>query len=219
MENENKELVETKEMKIEEIQSKMNEMLNMGEIENLIKSNEVEIEVDGVKYRVRKPTFAQKRATYDQKVKKFTELIQNSNFILEADLKATYLKRGVDIDAMQTQMAEKTAIRDSLMFQLGKAIKDQASDMDLKGFKEQINAINSEIQTISIKKTQLLEYSIENQVMITTYSYLTFLTAEKKDGDNWVPVWNKYEEFLNDSKNLANRFSYYVAMLTGPDEI
>jgi len=208
-----------KEQEINEVQKKINEVLNLGEIEDLIKSNEKIFEVNNITYRVRKPTFKQRQEAYKKRIEKFTELLQNDKYVLESDLKTSYLKRNIDIDAMTRSIQNKMNNRDSLMLKLGEMIKNKVAENELETVKNEVQALNKEIQRLSIQKTNLLEFCIENQVAIYTYSYLTFLLAEKKEGDNWVRVWNTWEEFENEKEGLINRFSYYVTMMSGWEEM
>jgi hypothetical protein len=105
------------------------------------------------------------------------------------------------------------------MIKLGELIKNKGNEIELNNFKNEIEILNSEIGLLSIRKTSFLEFSLENQVMIYTYSYLTYLLAEKKEGENFVRVWNTYADFENDKENLVNKFSYYVTVMTGVEEL
>jgi len=203
-----------KELEIKEVKDKITEILNIGEVEELIKSNEKIFEENGITYRVKKPDSKQKKETYEKKIEKFTELLRNDKFVLEKDLKELYLKRGIDIDGMTKKIREKMNSRDDLMFRLGEAIKNKAPIPDLETFKKEIQSLNEEIQDLSIEKTRYLEASIEQQVMIHTYSYLTYLIGEKKEGDNWVRIWNSWDEFENDKDKIANRVSYYCTLMS-----
>ena len=185
------------EKETEELRKKLTEVLNLSEIEALIKSNEHVFEYGGVTYRVKRPNFKQKQEAYRKRIEKFTELLTNEKYLLENDLKKSYLKRGIDIDAIQQEMQTTINRRNNLMSSLGEALKNQAPDPDLKKIKEEIDVLNDKVQVLSIKKTSLLEFSIEQQLTIFVYSYLTFLLAEKKEGDNWVRLWNNWDEYEN----------------------
>jgi len=113
-----------KELEIKEVKDKITEILNIGEVEELIKSNEKIFEENDITYRVKKPDSKQKKETYEKKIEKFTELLRNDKFVLEKDLKKLYLKRGIDIDGMTKKIREKINSRDDLMFRLGEAIKN-----------------------------------------------------------------------------------------------
>lgn len=209
-----------KELKIEEIKKKVNELLKIDEVEELVKSNEKILEIDGLTYRIRKPTFKQKQETYQKRVEKFTELLSNDKYKMEADLKTIYLKRNIDVDKMTAQVQSLMLKRDDFLFKLGDAIKNNAPDSDLQSLKKEIETLNLDIQSVVIEKTRLLEFSIEQQVLIYTYSYLTYLLAEKKESENnWVRVWNTWEEFENDKSNLSNKFSYFTTMMNSLEEM
>jgi len=220
MENiENKAVEQNNETTIKEVQDKLKDILNLNEMENLIKSNEIEFDYKDTKYRVKKPTFSQKQEAYKKRVEKFTELIQDPKYILESDLKITYLKRNVDIDAMTREMLELIQKRDKLMVELGGVIKDKGTESELKQYKEEIEKLNNQIQILNIKKSSYLEFSLENQVMIYTYSYMTYLLSEKLVEDKWVKVWATYQDFENDKEGIVNKLSYYTTLIFGVEEL
>lgn len=205
---------EQKEIKIEEVEKKVKEILNISEVEDLIKSNEKIVDYKDVTYRVKKPNFRQKQETYSKRVERFTYLLKDDKYMLESDLISNYKKRGIDIDDISKKINDLQIKRNDLMFNLGEAIKKGSSDSDLNKYKEEIESLNNEIRILTFQKTSYLEFSIENQVMIYMYSYLTFILTEKKDGENWVRLWNTWEEFQSSSEDLINLLSYYITMLT-----
>lgn len=207
--------MENKEQEINELIRKATEALNLTEISDLIKSNEKVFEINGIIYRIKKPTYKQKQEVYKKRIEKFSELIKNDKYLLEKDLKTQYLKRGIDIDKINLDIRNKVTKRDDLMLKLGEEIKNSAADNVLELLKKEIKEYNTEIQEISLNKSSLLEYSIEQQMNIFVFSYFAYLLAEKKDGENWVRVWNSYEEYENGEQEIINSFSYYATMLVG----
>jgi len=207
--------------KIEEVTKKVNEVLDLSKIEDLIKKNEIEFELDGQKYRIKKPDFKQKQEAYQKRIEKFTELLGNEKYLLEDALKKMYLKRGIDIDGMFKKTVQLQKERDSFSMKLGELIANKGSESEMEQYRLEIERVNREIQEFSMKRTVFLEFSIENQVLIYTYSYLTSMITEKliKDGDSekWVNVWNSLEEFQQDKEKVSNRISYYAAFIIGMD--
>jgi len=199
----------------DEIRQKLTDLINLNEIEALIKSNEQIFDVQEVSYRIKKATSKQKQEAYVKRVEKFTELLKDKKYILENELKKIYLERGIDIDDMVKTIANLIVKRDRIMVQLGEMIKNGSPDNELETFKNEIIELNSIIQSVSIKKTSLLELSIEQQVMVYTLSHLTYLLVEKKDGENWVKCWNTLDEFEQASEELINRCTYYVTVMSG----
>jgi hypothetical protein len=76
------------------------DILDLSEMDDLLKSNEKIFDMDGITYRVRKPNNKEKREVYQKRIEKYTELLNNEKYSLEEDLKKSYKRRGIDIDAM-----------------------------------------------------------------------------------------------------------------------
>ena len=201
------------EEKKEDIVSKTNDLLNLNEIEDLIKSNEKIFELNNISYRIQKPNFKQKQEVYKKRIEKYTEFLKDDKYLLEKDLKEIYKKRGIDLDLIDSDLKNRIIRRDEFMLKLGEEIKNNSPEDVLKLLKNEIELINSEIQELSIKKSMLLEVSIEQQLNIFMYTYFTYLLLEEKEGENWVRVWDTYEEYENGNSEVINLASYYVTMM------
>ena len=77
---------EKTEQEIKEIKDKIQDILNLNEIEELIKKNEHIFEFEGITYKVAKPNFKQKQEAYKKRIEKFTELLQNDKYMLEKNI-------------------------------------------------------------------------------------------------------------------------------------
>jgi hypothetical protein len=199
---------------MEEMNRRLQEVLNSNDMEDTLTNNEKIFELDGITYRIRKATNKQSLETYKKRVEKYSELLQDKKYMLENDLKKVYLNRGIDVDAITADIRNLITKRDTTMVHLGEAIKNSASEEDLATLKKEIEEINLEIQKLSFRKSQLLEVSIEQQVLIFTYNYLTFLLPEKKEGENWVKVWASYEEYENSNSKLVDKCAYYITLMS-----
>lgn len=208
-----------KEKTTDEIMAKMNDMLNFNEIANLIKNNEQIFELKGVTYRIMKPSYKQRQEVYKKRIEKYTELLKDDRYLLERDLKKIYKKRGIDLDEMDIILQNKMKKRDDFMIKLGGEIKNNANDQTLNILKDEIESINLEIQKLTMEKSSLLEISLEQQLGVFVYTYFVFLLAEKKEGDNWIKVWNTYGEFENGDTELINRLSYFSTLMIGNESI
>jgi len=170
---------------------------NVALAEAAIHNNELEFELDTILYKVRKSTFAEKQAANKYRMKKFIELLKDPDTILEKDLKKLYKNKGIDLDGVEKQLLELDSQQKSLMLTLGQAIKENKSKVELEKYKVEIIQISNTIQELNQQKQQLLEFSLENRILMDVYSYMIWMISEKKVGDNWVKVWNKFEDFLN----------------------
>ena len=68
-----------------------------------------------------------------------------------------------------------------------------------------------------MKKSLMLELSVENQLMHFVYIYVAFMTTEKNENEQWIRVWNTFEEFENDSSTLFNLATFYATLLTSSE--
>lgn len=207
--------IEQTEQPEKDIVKEMNEILDLTEIAELIRNNEKIFEVNGITYRIKKPTYKQKQEVYKKKIEKYTELLKDERYLLEKDLRELFKKRGVDIDKMDIELKNKMKKRDDLMIRLGGALKLGQPENELKILELEIKDLNNEIQDKSIERAKLLEISLEQQLSVFVYTYFVFVLAEKKDNDNWVKVWNTFDEYEEGDQELINRFSYYCTMMLG----
>jgi len=221
--NKEKEVIETKESpiskeqlnqeKISEIREQINKVTNSDLLEKIIQDNQFEFKHEDILYRVVAPTFEQKQNANQKRLAKYMELLRNPDLVMEAELRQLYKKKGIYIDEMDKQFNALVNKKESYMFKIGKALKEKKSEQELQVYKSEIEKIIAEQQEISIKKTTLLEYSIEHQIMIYVYSYLTYLIAEKKIEDKWIPVWATYEQFMQDKTSIINTVTFYASLI------
>ena len=102
---------------------------------------------------------------------------------------------------------------------LGKELKENQSPKQLKYYKEEIEKLRAEVNDIINKKTVLLEFTIENQLLVYIYNYFTHLVTEKKivnketEEVTWKRVWNTFDEFLNADEILIGTANTYLTIL------
>jgi len=200
--------------------SKMNDIIESTLVEEVIKDNKSEFELDGVKYKIEKPNHKIKSEAYRMKTEKFLSLLGEKNkdgtfkYLLEDDLKKAYKERGIDIDKMGIKMTELEGKKNQFKFKIGKSLADKKNVSDIEIFKKEIEDINLEERKLSIKKAKLMEYAIEQQVLIFVYSYLIYLSAYKlNEKKKWVRVWNSFDEFENDQERIINNISFNATFI------
>jgi hypothetical protein len=195
-------MTESTEKKEKDILAEIKESVNLDELENILINNEIVFEHNNKKYRVQKPTQKQKSDLYQAKVKKYTELIQDKSYMLEKDLIKQYKDRGIDINAIDTEILELERQKKDYKIKLGEALEKKLMS-ELKKLKDIIEDIKSQQHQLSIKKTSLLEISIEQQSTLYGYSYLAYLLAEvniakENEPDKYEKVWKSWKEYENE---------------------
>jgi hypothetical protein len=205
------------ENKIDEVkalQEKVNKFLEMEKVVDLLTKNVVEFEHDGIKYRIRKPTYKQKMEVNEKRIYKYTDQLKNTSLLMEKDLIEIYKKRGIDIPALDSKILTLDKTRKALMLKLGEGLKQLLPDTELKTLKDEIQSILKEQQELTLQKILYLDSSVESQVNIYVFTYLGFLLTERQDGGNWVRGWIDYEEFMNQPDSLINTITFYVTFVS-----
>jgi hypothetical protein len=202
------------------IKKEIIEDLDVEKTKELLKNNTFEFQYKDIKYRVRKPTYGEKKEAYEKRGEKHNQLLTiknedgNYRYKTISQLKKLYKERGdVDIDDLENRFTVLERQKEKYQLRLGEALKRKASDKDLELFRDELKKILIQQQTLTFEKTKLLEYSIENQLDVYTYTYLTYLVAEVYKDDKWVKLWNSWEEFENTPEDIVNEISFYAVLI------
>lgn len=199
---------------LEAIKKQVSETLTETTVEEAVNSNVMEFEHEEKTYRVRKPNFREKKQVHSLRVRKYTELLKNDDYLLHDDLIALYKKRGTDVELLDKQLVALEAKKKDLQIKLGKAIKDNRPDQELVTYKVSIENIITQQTEISLKKINLFQYSIETQVNIFACAYLAYLVSEIKiDENNWKRVFKTYEKFEEEDSALSNKLLMYATLM------
>jgi hypothetical protein len=204
---------------VQSTEEKLQEVLDTGFVEKALQSNIVEFEHKEINYRIRKPTFKEREETNKTRAEKQIKLLKEKDeqgiykYLSEEDLRKLYKDRGVDINELEGKIENLKLQQELTLKKLGKALADKASDKELNLLKEEIETIKSQLRKASIKMTDLFDCSIEQQVLIYTYSYLTYLILEKKEGDKWIRAFKSYNEYLEADEKLVNQASVISSII------
>ena len=175
-------------------------------MEDLVKDNKIEWKVNDIIYRVRKPNAIEQDEISTIRRKKYLEFIKDPTYLFKKQWIIEYKTKGIDINEMENKVRLLDAdIKDSLL-RLAKSQEPK----DISILKDEILKKRDEQFSISIEITDLLTHSIENQLMVTVNSYMTYLVLEKKDGENWTKVYKDYSEFMKDDNECIASAFYYL---------
>lgn len=183
-------------------------------VEDVLSNNEYEFKYKDVDYKVVKPSFKQKQEVYRKKSEKFSSLLKNKELLLEKDLIAQFKERGININEFDDKIAVLEQEKNSLKEKLGKALAIGAPESDLKTFKDEIIKIINEQTSLTVQKFSYLQFSLENQLKMFAYTYVTILITFVKKDDKWVRIWNTFEEFeAYEDEDFINSISFYTGMI------
>lgn len=194
------ESTENKEIKEQTMLEKIKETINLDELENILMNNEIKFNHKDKEYRVKKPTQKQKSDIYQSRVKKYTELIQDKGYMLEEDLKKQYKSRGIDVDNIDKQILELERQKKDFKIKLGEALEKKLADKELEHLANKIEELKNSQHKLSMRRTTLLETSIEQQSILHGYSFLAYLLAEvnvakNNEPEKWERVWESWKEY------------------------
>ena len=197
----------------EKAASDLQEMLVSSVTEEVVKTNEIEFVYDKTTFRVKKPTSRLRLLLNEKRLEKYNSLLTDKRYKFEEDLKKLYAEKGVSLDDLTREFNILESKKKSIQQKIGEMLKQETvSNPDLGSFTGEIEDIARQEYEISLKKNALLEFSIENQLALFTYSYLTFLVTEKKENEMWIKAWDTYEIFLDTEEGLVNRAVFYMTL-------
>lgn len=219
---------EKKELNKREIAEKLLKTINeldMGSaVERKIKDNKIIFKVAGKIYRVRRPTYQEQMDSEKFRRTKYVELVNDKSMLFKKQWVKKYKEKGIDLDKMDIDVIALQNKVESIMLRLAKS----QNDKDVKKLRDEIVELRTEQAMISVEKTDLLSYSIEDQLMIAVNSYYAYLLLEKpveineddkevEDG-KWVRVFDKYEDFTvsQDSDLITKTYRYVSDLIYTP---
>lgn len=182
--------------------------------EELIKDNQIEFTIQDKTYRVRLLNLREKEELDTLRRKKFGQLIQDLDILLEKDLIQVYKNRGINILDMDEKLKKlDTEILDKRL-SLGESIANNEGEEILKTYHEQIEKLELEKQILFIQKNTLLEFSLENQILLYVSQIISYLSTDIKINGEWKRLWNTIEEFLNcNDEMLINKVASLTMLL------
>ena len=182
-------------------------------IEEVTRNNIAEFNYKGGVYRVVRPNYQQKQEIYKERVKKFTSLLRDKEYVLEKDLKKSFLERGIDIDGMSKQAQQLEIRKIELQVKLGNLLKNEASDTDCAILKEDIIKVDQEINGLLLERQTLLEFSLENQVLLHIYNHMTYIITERKDAEGkWNKAFGNFDDFMKSEEELVTKLAFLITM-------
>lgn len=190
------------------------ELLNA---ESMIKDNKIEFFIEDKKYRVRLLNLAERNELDNLRRKKFGQLTQDKDILMEKDLIKQYKERGIDLVDLDDQINKLNAQEFDLQIKLGEAISKNNGEVILNTYKENIDELQQKKNTITAQKSLLLEYSLENQLLSYVYQVFTYLSLEEFVNETWKRKFNTFVEFEKSLEDkivtTAAQYSILLQML------
>lgn len=182
-------------------------------MENIIKDNKIVFESGGKSFRVKKPTLSEQQEIDSIRRKKYMELVRDDSFMFRKQWIEIYKKKGIDINKMTDDINRMKDDLRSLLLRLAKTAEPKA----VKLLKDEVNKLKDKMFSLSIEMTDLLVYSIEDQLTIHVNSYTTYVVLERNEGGKWTKNFKSYKDFENSGNDdlIGKAFKFLNDLMYG----
>jgi hypothetical protein len=196
---------------VKNVAKKISELNQIEEIEDLLKNNFIKFEHKKDKYKVRIPTIKEREEVRGERTRKYYELLEDNRYKLKEVLIKIYKeKQNIDIEQIEDDIIKLQSQINDLRV---KAItsKDKKTQKTLR---DEIEYLLEKQTDLSIKKRDLLQYSIEEELVEYCNYYLTYLVLEKEINNKWEKVFTTYDDFSSSLDNeLILKAVNYLSLL------
>ena len=196
---------------MDEVAVKLREINEMDVLEQYLQDSINEFVYLDKHYRVHKPTPVEKEVANKERMKKYFEMLKDSNYMFRKALVSLYKTKNIDIDAMDFEVKNLFLSEKGLLKRLG----ETADPQDIELLEKEIMSIRRQQQDIFLQKEELLKYCIEQQLEDFLKFYLVYLVLEVKNGENWERVYKSYVDFMNSPDDMlqAKAAQVFAVML------
>jgi hypothetical protein len=190
-------------------------LLALAEIEDvtkmseLVKNNVIEFLVEGITYRIRKPNFTERQEIDTARRKKYLAFISDDSYFFRKQWYEKYLKKGINIDQMETKVKGYQQEIEEVLLRLAVAVEPR----DVELLKKEIYALRDSQFNLSMEVTDLLAFCIEQQLLVYVNSYSTYLVLEKKTEEIWKKAYENYDEFMKSNDKCIEQAFMYINYL------
>jgi len=202
----------SKEILQKDLAKKLQQLNEKEQLEGIIKDNKIEFEIKGIKYRVHKPTNAEGLQVRKARTKKYIELLKDDTYMLREQLIDLYKGKGVDIEQLEADIKEISLQIEDIQEKVA-PIPTESKEI-ISNYEQQVKDLIQKQSEISIRLSELLEYSVENEILEFSNLFLIYSVLEKSKDDKWVKCFDNYDAFLNsDNEALILEATYNLSML------
>lgn len=166
--------------------------------EEMLKDNKIPFEVKGVHYRIRLLNLREKEELDSLRRKKFGQLLQDPDLMIEKTLIKVYKEKGIDISEIDNKINKLESEIHNKKLALGESLAKNHNQSVLSAEDKTLVKLIEEKGILTIQRSTLLEYSIENQLLNFVAEVITYLSTEIENSEGkFVRMWKTLEDFRN----------------------
>lgn len=215
-----------KEKLVSDLVNKVKNLNDKEKLEDLLKNNNAEFTIDKITYRVSKPNGAKNKELRRARNERFFQLLKDPSFKLKEVLIKELKEKGYDIIAEELKIKEIGYTIEDIEAKVAEVPTE--STQVLKDYEKDVDELKQKQAEISVRIDELMEFSIEQELLEFSNNYLIYSVLEKevedrsvevKEEDNyskkWINAFKTYEEYLDsDNEPLRLESLYYMSMIT-----
>jgi len=168
------------------------------EAESIIKDNKIKFQTGEIQYRVRLPNYLEQLEVEKFRRQKYLDFVKDSKMLFRKQWIEIYKAKNIDIEKMDREIIEIQAKIDNFRIKSAQETKENQDKIN-----QEILSLIYKQAIINVEKNDLLSYCIEEQLMIETNAYQTYIVLEKfMDDKEWVKVYSNYEEFSKSDDSI-----------------
>ena len=198
---------------IKKILDNMTEEYQIDKVKDLIKNNQIEFDYLEKNYRVRLLTPKEVDELDLIRRRRFGQLIRDKDILLESDLIVAYKEKGIDIKSIDEEINHINNQITDQNYKLGEALAKTPGDTILNTYKKEIINLTYKLRELTIQRSHLLEYSLENHLQNYVAQAISYLCLDKKVEDKWIRAFDTLDDFMSQDDRLVNLVAMYSTYL------
>ena len=185
-------------------------------LEEVIQDNKIKFIVGDKTFRVCKPSVQEQETINTERRKKYAKLVDDDSYYFRKQWIEKYNKKGIDINKMESDIIKLHDNIKSLLLRLA----SESGEDNVKKLKDEIMKLRTKQNDINIEKVDLMMHCIEDQLIIYTNSYTSYMVLERLQDDKWKKHFETFEIYQECKDwELLNQMYYYINVLMYEQEI
>lgn len=188
------------------LRDKIEEEGNLSIVEEMIKDNKIEFEINDKKYRVRLLNLKEKEELDLLKRKKYGQLLQDKDVLLKSEMIELYKQRGINVSEITEQINKIDVELFDKKIKLGEALSKNEVESILNAYKEEIELLQVQKQILITRESMLFEFALENVLLSFIAQAVSYLSLEIYENDTWRRLFKSFEEYSQcEDEELINK--------------
>jgi len=164
--------------------------------DSLIKDNKICFIVNENLYRVRMPNQGEQSLAEHQRNLEQLSYLKQEGCITKNQLILQLKNSGIDIDKLEEERTELTKELKKYWFLL--ATVDSTNKNKITEYSDKIKEIQNILKNSVMNIAVYLSPCLESRLESFYIKYMTYICTEKQVNNEWIKVWNTFEDFNKD---------------------